>query len=71
MIVPKALLGELGTAIGQEFEVSVEGGRLVAAPVRDDPRAGWEEAARELAEAGDDVLVWPQFANEADADLKW
>ncbi len=33
--------------------------------------AGWAEAARKVAEAGDDVLVWPEFGNEADADLQW
>lgn len=35
------------------------------------PRAGWVKAFRELAEAGDDALVWPEFANADDADLSW
>jgi len=34
-------------------------------------RAGWAEASRELAAAGDDALVLPNIANEADAELKW
>ena len=31
------------------------------------PRAGWADASRALAEAGDDALVWPEFANDDDA----
>jgi hypothetical protein len=39
---------------------------------QDDPdaivsvRKGWAEASRALAEAGDDALAWPEFANEDD-----
>jgi hypothetical protein len=35
------------------------------------PRAAWSEASRKIAAAGDDALVWPQFANESDAKRKW
>jgi len=31
-------------------------------------RAGWAEACRELAESGDDALVWPEFGNADDAE---
>jgi antitoxin MazE len=34
-------------------------------------RAGWAEASRKLADAGGDRLVWPEFGNESDKDLKW
>ena len=71
MIVPKAVLSEIGSEIGEEFEIGVEGGRIVAAPVRSAVRAGWSEAARALAEAGDDAPAWPEFANDDDSDLKW
>jgi len=71
MIVPKAILGELGSEIGEEFEIAVEGGRIVAAPVRAGIRAGWSDAARALAEAGDDAPVWPALANDADEMLAW
>jgi len=40
-------------------------------PAKRRPREGWAEAFREIAEAGDDALVWPEFGNENDADLKW
>lgn len=35
------------------------------------PREGWAEAARELREAGEDELVWPEFGNEVDKDFVW
>jgi len=35
------------------------------------PREGWAEAFQELAQAGDDGLVWPEFANADDDDLRW
>jgi antitoxin MazE len=71
MIVPKAILTELGTAIGEDFDISVENGRIVAAPVRDGVRAGWAEAARAAAEAGDEAPAWPEFANDEDDSLAW
>jgi hypothetical protein len=38
-------------------------------PTKRKPRAGWAEAFQEIAEAGDDALVWPEFPNQEDADL--
>ena len=35
------------------------------------PRAGWAEAAKRLAESGDDVLIWPEFGNDEDTELEW
>jgi hypothetical protein len=34
-------------------------------------RAGWAAASRELSEAGDDALVWPEFSNAGDDQLRW
>jgi hypothetical protein len=34
-------------------------------------RQGWAEAARKIAEAGDDALVMGEFSNAADAELAW
>jgi antitoxin MazE len=34
-------------------------------------RANWAEAARKIAEAGDDALVMGEFGNQADAELAW
>ncbi len=60
--------------MGNLFRVSlafvVGAGRLVLALVPAHPRAGWAEAARQVAEAGD-APPWPEFGNEGDAELRW
>lgn len=71
IILPKAILSELGSEIGQDFDVAVEAGRVVVAPLRRTPRFGWAEAAQELAKVEDDALAWPEFASEADDELEW
>lgn len=71
IVLPKPLLDRLGVAIGDTLDFTVEDGRLVLAPVPAHPRAGWAEAAAQIAETGDDGLVWPAFAHEGDADLQW
>lgn len=38
---------------------------------KEHPRAGWAEAAKRIAENGDDALVWAEFGNADDADLEW
>jgi hypothetical protein len=36
------------------------------------PRScGHGEASQRIAAGRDDEVVWPEFANEADADLQW
>jgi antitoxin MazE len=71
MIVPKAILSEIGSAIGEELDIKVESGRIVAAPVRGAVRGGWAEAAQALAQTDDDAPVWPDFANDEDESLEW
>jgi antitoxin MazE len=71
MIVPKAILTELGSEIGASFEISLENGRIVAEPVESDPRAGWAEDARRLAQEGEDKPVWPEFGNDFDDEWTW
>ena len=70
VLIPKPMLIETG--LEADVDISVENGAIVLRPVRDhQPRAGWGDAAREIAAQGDDVPVWPEFANVEDADLKW
>jgi hypothetical protein len=47
--------------------------RIPDAPEAATPKvpSGWAVASRGLAEAGDDVLVWPELSNAADAQLRW
>ncbi len=73
LIVPKTVLREAGVESGTTLDLIVEDGRIVATPVRDDPRAGWAEAAASIAAdpAPGDEAAWRGFANADDADLTW
>jgi len=39
--------------------------------IRRNPRVGWTDEARRLAENDGDALVWPEVANEGDDELVW
>jgi antitoxin MazE len=54
-----------------EAEMRVEKGTIVLEKPKGAPRQGWAEASERLAKQGDDALAWPEFANEADKDIKW
>ena len=70
VLIPKPMLAETG--LDGDVDISVENGAIVLRPIQDhQPRAGWADAAREIAAQGDDAAVWPEFANAEDADLKW
>jgi antitoxin MazE len=71
VILPKPILTQLGVEAGDDLDLSLDEGRIVLAPTKRHPRAGWADAAKRIAEAGDDALVWPEFGNAGDADLKW
>ena len=71
VIIPKPLLEEIGAKANDQVEIKVKKGKLVITPLQQDPRAGWAEASKRLRDAGEAGLVWPEFANEADKDLKW
>ena len=69
IIIPKPMLKEAG--LEKEAEIAVESGAIVLRKPRQDPRQGWAEASRRIAEAGDDQMVWPEFGNRSDGDLQW
>ena len=71
VIIPKPLLAEIGAKAGDEVDLAVKGGKIVIAPPPKAARSGWAADSKRLAEAGDGGLVWPEFANEGDKDLKW
>ena len=64
---PQALIEECG--IGDTVELSVEDGRLIVQPVVA-VRAGWVEAARAMAERGDDCLLNSETPTSFD-DSAW
>ena len=43
VIIPKPLLAEIGAKANDRVDMKVEGGRIVIAPIRRDPRAGWAD----------------------------
>jgi antitoxin MazE len=70
ILIPKPMLVEAG--METEVDISVENGTIVLRPIRDhQPRAGWADAACEIAAQGNDVPAWPEFANAEDAALTW
>jgi antitoxin MazE len=71
VIIPKPLLAEIGAAANDYVDMTVEQGRIVIAPIRSDPRAGWAEDSKRLAEAGEGALVWPEFSNKDAENLEW
>ena len=69
VIIPKPLLAQVGLV--DEAELVVEKDSIVLRKPRRKVRAGWAEASQRVAEAGDDALAWPEFANDGDAELQW
>ncbi len=69
IVIPKPILAQLG--LNGEAEMTIEGGALVLRPPSRPSRSGWAEAARKIADAGDDELVLGEFGNESDKDLTW
>lgn len=69
ILIPKPLLQQVG--LEDQAELRVEGDALVLRRPKAAPRAGWAQQCKEIAAAGGDALVLPEFANDADAELKW
>ena len=68
IILPKAILDEVGARTGEEFDVTVSEGKIVAIRCEPKVRAGWAEAAARLATDGYEP-AWPEFGNDGDAEL--
>ena len=71
VIIPRAILTQIGVQAGDDLDLSLDDGRIVLRPVKRHPRAGWADEAKRIADTGDDALVWPEFGNAGDTDLKW
>jgi antitoxin MazE len=69
VLIPKPILAQLG--LEGTADMQVQDGVIVIRPVKRNPREGWAEDARRLAEHGGDALVWPEIANEGDRELIW
>lgn len=69
VLIPKPILAEVG--LEGTADLQVRDGVIEIRAVRRNPREGWAQDARRIAEQGDDALVWPEFANEGDHELVW
>jgi antitoxin MazE len=66
VVLPSDVLRRLRLSTKSPVNVSVEDSRIIIHP---SPRQGWAEAAKQMAEAGDDELLIPDFFE--DEDLSW
>ncbi len=71
VVIPKPVLAQVGLNGEAGAEMTIEGGALVLRRPANPPRTGWAEAAKKIAESGDDALVMGEFGNAADAELAW
>ena len=71
VVIPKPILAQLGLDAKTGVEMTVEDGALVLRRAANPARTGWAEAARSIAEAGDDDLVMGEFGNAGDSELVW
>ena len=71
VVIPKPVLAQLGLDAKAGVEMTIEDGALVLRRPASPARTGWAEAARSIAEAGDDELVMGEFGNAGDSELVW
>jgi antitoxin MazE len=71
VVIPKPFLAQLDLNGEAGAEMTIEGGALVLRRPARPARTGWAEAAKRIAEAGDDALVMGEFGNAADTELTW
>ena len=71
VVIPKPVLAQLGLDGKAGAEMTIEDGALVLRRPASPARTGWAEAARRIAEAGDDELVMGEFGNAEDSELVW
>jgi len=69
VLIPKPLLVQVG--LEREAEMVIEKGCIVLRRPQEKARDGCAEASRKIVEAEDDKLVWPEFGNESDSELRW
>ncbi|MBB3120459.1 AbrB/MazE/SpoVT family DNA-binding domain-containing protein [Pseudoduganella violacea] len=70
VLIPRPILVQSGMD-GGEVELIVEDESIVLRKPQQTVRAGWAQASQALAQTGEDQLVWPEFANEADKEIEW
>ena len=69
VLIPKPILAQV--SLEGSADLQVRDGVIEIRAVRRNPRDGWADDARRVAALGGDPLLWPQVANEGDAELVW
>ena len=69
VLIPKPILAQVG--LEGTADLQVRDGVIEIRPVRRNPREGWADDARRIAEQHDEALVWPEFANDGDNEGVW
>ena len=71
IVIPKPVLAQLGLDATAGVEMTIQDGALVLRRPANPVREGWAEAARSIAEAGDDELVMGELSNAEDSEWVW
>ena len=73
MIVPKAILDQLGLACGAKIELRVENGEVIARPAKRKVREGWEEAAKRIGAEPltEEEQEWLEFDDPIKGEWEW
>jgi antitoxin MazE len=70
IVLPKAVLSELGVKTGEALDVRIEGGRIIAMPIKG--RSDWAAAAQAIgAQSDSEADEWSGFGNADDDKLAW
>lgn len=71
VVLPKPILALVGLDDVNDAELYVDNGVIVLRKAAKAARAGWGQAAQEVAAASGNALVMGEVGNEADGDLAW
>ena len=73
MILPKAILDELGLASGAKVDLRVVDGEVIAKPVKRKVREGWGEAVRVIGAEPltEEEQEWLDMPNDFDGEWVW
>ena len=73
MILPKAILDQLGLASGAKVDLRVEDGEVIARPIRRKVREGWEEDAKRIGAEGltGEERDWLEMPSNFDDEWEW
>ncbi|MDO5524313.1 MAG: AbrB/MazE/SpoVT family DNA-binding domain-containing protein [Bacteroidia bacterium] len=66
IILPASIIRKLGLSLKSSVEIESDGDTILIKPT---PRQGWAEAAKQMAQAGDDEIMIPDLMKEE--DLSW